>query len=470
MLARMEGTVSTRSGVPAVIKPPAAAARKSSPFKPVTALYDTIAAHRFLFPIVVFAVHFLIVQITATLAYMYGTPRVSSGPYEGSFGPPRDMTGFWENIVGPLRLWDGLWYKFVAEHGYDKTYTATAAFWPLLPWVMREGHNLFGIQPEVVGYLFANLCFAGALIVVYQLLRMDFSAGLVRKTLWAIALFPTSLFFSAVYTEAPFLLFASLCLLCARRGEWPAAGVVGILAALTRSQGIMLLAPLGILLIQQNGLIPSKWVRTAPFAALPILGPLLFGWRLEENGFKWRAFIDVQSEWYRTGASPLKTFECATRGCSFSFSIKGQPVHAVARGDDWTWLTQLIRHPSWDLITGKTWIANSEFLNWRDAVANGDTLELVATLLFIGLAIVGLFKLPLWQSAYVWPPLIVPLFQPSSVHPLFSMPRFVIVLFPLFVVLGMFIEGRWTKTIAVLVSTAMLVLFTIQFSQWYWVS
>ncbi|MEZ4626033.1 MAG: hypothetical protein R2843_14875 [Thermomicrobiales bacterium] len=103
---------------------------------------------------------------------------------------------------------------------------------------------------------------------------------------------------------------------------------------------------------------------------------------------------------------------------------------------EWGWLGDLIRDPSWTLITSQT---------WRDSVANSDTLELVATILALGLALYGLTKLPWWMSAYIWPPLIVPLFQPSSVHPLMSMPRFIIVLFPLFVVLAMLTERRWVR-------------------------
>ncbi|MEZ4497270.1 MAG: hypothetical protein R2845_10930 [Thermomicrobiales bacterium] len=74
------------------------------------------------------------------------------------------------------------------------------------------------------------------------------------------------------------------------------------------------------------------------------------------------------------------------------------------------------------------------------------------------------------MSAYIWPPLIVPLFQPSSVHPLMSMPRFIIVLFPLFVVLAMLTERRWLRYTLTPISILLLVLLTIQFSQWYWVS
>ncbi|MGH2548459.1 MAG: mannosyltransferase family protein, partial [Thermomicrobiales bacterium] len=175
-----------------------------APFRAISAFYNALTTRRFLFPIAVFLVHYAIVQVTATLAYMYGTARGSSEPYPKN-NPYQLMTGFWENIVGPLRLWDGLWYKQVAERGYDYG-AANAAFWPLLPWVMKYGERLTGLQAEVVGYLFTNACFAGSLIVVFHLLKLDFSDDLARKAIWGLALFPTSLFFSAVYTEAPFLL------------------------------------------------------------------------------------------------------------------------------------------------------------------------------------------------------------------------------------------------------------------------
>jgi len=66
--------------------------------------------------------------------------------------------------------------------------------------------------------------------------------------------------------------------------------------------------------------------------------------------------------------------------------------------------------------------------------------------------------------------LIVPLLQPSSVHILMSMPRFGLTLFPIFVLIGMAVRTRWLGIPLGVLSTVMLVLLTIQFSQWYWVS
>jgi len=250
-------------------------------------------------------------------------------------------------------------------------------------------------------------------------------------------------------------------LLCARRGNWLAAGVVGLLAALTRSQGIMLLAPMAVLFLQQYKLEYRRWLPNGLFAALPALGPVIFGDLLEASGQKWRAFIDVQGEWNRASAHPIETFICATRGCELDVHQYGEVRTYRADGADWGWFSDLIRDPGWALISSQT---------WRDSVANSDTLELVATVFALGLAVYGLFKLPWWMSAYLWPPLIVPLFQPSSVHPLMSMPRFIIVLFPLFVVIAMLTGNRWVRYVVTPVSILLLIALTVQFSQWYWVS
>ena len=75
-------------------------------------------------------------------------------------------------------------------------------------------------------------------------------------------------------------------------------------------------------------------------------------------------------------------------------------------------------------------------------LANSDVLELVVTVLFLFLALVGLKLFPLYQTVWVLPGLFIPLLQPSEVHALMSMPRFVLVLFPLFIVLGMLIRPR----------------------------
>ena len=320
---------------------------------------------------------------------------------------------------------------------------------------MDLGNQLTGWPVEVVGYLLSNLAFAVALILLYRLVCIDFDREVARRTLWALALFPTALFFTAVYTESLFLVLVVGALLAARQGQWLVAGIVGALAALTRSYGVLLGLPFLVLLYQQYRLDLRRWFPAAIFAALPLLGPAIFGWHLDQVQGNWRAFIDVQTQWNRYSSTPWDTLRCGIETCH---RLNGG---AILDGADWRWAETLASNPSLDALRDHS---------FRLAVADSDTLELVTTVLFLFLAVIGLRLLPLYQSAYLIPGLLIPLFQPSTVHALMSMPRFGLTLFPLFIVLALLLRPRWLAMPAVVISTLLLIALTAQFALWYWVS
>ena len=405
------------------------------------------------YPLLVFAVHWLIVQAAAIIALLIGVPNGHSAPY-GQLPPPLD--GLAHFIVEPLRQWDGLWYTLIATEGYGgTTETARAAFWPLFPWLMDLGNQLTGWPVEVIGYLVSNLAFAVALVLLYRLVSIDFDRPVARRALWALALFPTALFFTAVYTESLFLMLVVGALLAARQGQWLVAGIVGALAALTRSYGVLLGLPFLVLLYQQYRLDLRRWFPAVIFAALPLLGPAIFGWHLDQVQGNWRAFIDVQTQWNRYSAMPWETLRCAVETCQ---RLNGG---AILDGADWRWVDTLLANPGLDTLRDPA---------FRLAVADSDTLELVTTGLFLILAVIGLRVLPLYQSAYLIPGLLIPLFQPSEVHALMSMPRFGLTLFPLFVVLGVLLRPRGLALPLAVMSTLLLILLTAQFALWFWVS
>lgn len=464
--------------VTAPIRSPRVAARPIPSAPPTTAGWIG-------YPVLVGVIHLLIVQITAALAYHYGTSTSPSPPYQSSpppYGMPKPHTGLSHWLVDPMRQWDGLWYRLIAIIGYSKP-IANAAFWPAYPWAMRGLGDITGMSYDTAGWIIANVCFFVALILLYRLVSLDFDPAIGKATLWAIALFPTSLFFSAVYTESPFLMFIVGGLLAARLRQWWLAGVLGALAAATRSYGVFLILPYAVLYYQQNGAYLRRWIPRALPVVLPVLGPLAFSLELNHAlknnqsatkshysfsllgrhfDFTLReplAWKDVQSQWNRYSAMPWDTLKWA-----FSSSPRGRQIpteYGHFDGAYWGWLSDLIHHPSWSLITSNA---------WRRTAAESDTLELVCTLLFLGLAVIGIVKLPVYYSVFLIPGLIVPLLQPSSVHVLMSMPRFGLTLFPIFVLIGMGLRRRWLGMPAGVLSAALLILLTIQFSQWYWVS
>ena len=91
-------------------------------------------------PIRVWVIHWLLVQIPATLAMRFGVPNDPPSPPYGEMPPTLAGLAHW--IVEPLRNWDGLWYRLIALEGYGGgTESAKAAFWPLLPGTMRGGNS-----------------------------------------------------------------------------------------------------------------------------------------------------------------------------------------------------------------------------------------------------------------------------------------------------------------------------------------
>ncbi|MGN6485495.1 MAG: mannosyltransferase family protein [Thermomicrobiales bacterium] len=416
----------------------------------------------------VWLVHWLLTQVPATLAYHFGSTRPERlGGASWAYAPnvewhPVELSGLAHWFVEPMRLWDGSWYRLVSIFGYEPGKSALAAFFPAYPWLMKWGHQLTGWSPETIGYIISNVAFFGALTIVYLIVSMDFSPTVAQRTLWAVALFPTSFFFTAVYTESLFLLLAATALYTARRRMWWLAGLLGLIAALTRSAGVMLLAPFAVIFIQQHGWDIRRWFPNAIPAALPALGPVIYGWILVRHDMKFTDWITQQWQWNRFSAMPWQTFDCTLNGCVAqvrSFTSETYPY--AVQPIDWGWIGDIIRHPTWSHFTS---------FAWRDRMARGDVLEFVVTILAFALVLIGLRRLPLYYTAFTVPPLIVPLFSPSSVHPLMSMPRFVLPLFPLFVMIALLIPNRRVGLVLAGISTVLLILLTMQFAQWYWVA
>ena len=430
-------------------------------------------------PALVWVVHWMLTQIPATFAYHYGAIRTMrenpprSGLYVEDFGPdsraysnvlpPLDtLSSVAHWIVEPFRNWDGTWYMLVATGGYDPNLEATAAFWPLYPWLMDIGSRATGWAPETIGYLISNVAFYFALHYLYRLVTLDFDSSVAQRSLWALALFPTAFFFNAVYTESLFLLLAVAALYHGRKGEWLVAGVIGLLAALTRSAGVMQLAPFGILFLQQYGWSIRRWFPNVFASALPALGPIIFGWLLTRRDLGFFDWANQQWQWNRFSATPWRTFDCTLNGCDAEVRfISGETGETYVQPIDWGWIGQLFDNLNWTFVT------SSEF---RFRFGESHVLELSVTVLAIVLVLVGLRLVPLYYTAFAIPALIVPLLTPSSVNPLMSMPRFVLPLFPLFVVAALLIRHRTTGLVLAAGSSILLVILTMQFALWYWVS
>lgn len=223
-------------------------------------------------PLIIFSIHTVLVFTVGAFAisHFYALNEVPAIQYR--LGP---MSGIDHYLVQPLRNWDGYWYSLLANYGYG-IYTSSAAFWPLYPLLLWIGAQITNWDVAVVGLVISNVSFLFALILLYRLVRLDFSEEVARRTIWLTAFFPTAFYFSALYTESLFLLVTVASIYYGRTGRWGRASIALGLAALTRNTGVLVIIPLAIFLYRQYGWDPRRWWQQGVKLAIGASTPLLF--------------------------------------------------------------------------------------------------------------------------------------------------------------------------------------------------
>jgi hypothetical protein len=363
-------------------------------------------------------------------------PRVA---YWDRFHNTRDL-GY---AIDVWARWDSVFFLQVAKHGYDHTVAATKAFFPLYPAVVGAlGRVLFG-HYVVAGVLVSLACALGAFLLLYRIAEVRMGADGAQRTLLYLAVFPMSLFLQAVYSESLYLLLVLAAFVFAERGQWTRAGLLAGLALLTRSTAVALLPALAVLAWRS----PQRrrafaWLGLAPllFALYPLLLWLQVGDAL--------AFQDAEGLWKRhlSPAGPL-----------------GGLWDGLRAG--WAGVEQLVSGSH----THAYWTAVSGIDPMRAAIENLEGLAFLV--LFIGLTVVAWRRFGAPYGLFAACSLAVPLSVPSQSWPLQSMPRFGLVVFPLFLALAALGGGRPRLHAGIVAVSALLLgVAVVQWALWQWVA
>lgn len=166
-----------------------------------------------------------------------------------SFGLPRAIYSF--------ANFDGVHYLTIAREGYLTT-NFIQAFFPLFPAVILHGlHTLFpSLNLLIAGLVLANLFFLGFLLIGFRLIASTYSARIAWRFIFAVLLFPWSIFLASLYTESLFLLLMISCFWFAHKKNWVWAALMAALLSSTRIVGIMIVPALLIELY--SSVIPAK--------------------------------------------------------------------------------------------------------------------------------------------------------------------------------------------------------------------
>jgi hypothetical protein len=299
-------------------------------------------------------------------------------------------------LVGVWQRWDACWYTKIATFGYEANENSVN-FWPLFPLLTALVSLVLGAGAVALsGLVVAGIAFVAGIEGLRRLVGRDFGPEVANRTILAISFFPTAFFFFAPFTESLFLALSVWAIVGARERRWLLALVAAFLASLTRIQGLFLMLPLA----WEAGM---AW-RESGLSAGRRLGPI--DRRLVLSGV--------------AAAAPLAGF-----GAFLAFSLAVAGKTPLDTQDAWGGRNF---HWPWDVAVA----------SWNWAVEQHDPLQFInlATLIGFGLAILfGLRRLPVAYSLVAIPQvaLLATRLQPT---PLTSTARYLLVVFPVFVLLA----------------------------------
>ena len=365
---------------------------------------------------------FLVIRLTLSI-WMWGVRQVfqqpiSPDPVLRPYLGVNIETNPW---LEPWQRWDAIHYQAIAERGYQ-AFGGAVFTPPLYPLLVRLLTMLSGTSSLLAGILISNLAFLASLAALYDLIEKETGdSKQARRGLVYLASFPTAFFFLAGYSESLYLLAAILSIYMVKQQKWVWGGIWGAVAALTRLTGALMIVPLA-------------------FAA-------------------WEKFREKST--FRPWIAPALTLSGALVFPLYTWLDLGYPPWEP-------WLVQAARSqgglafPGYSLFLALQGIMTGNFV-LADLFDAGFLILFLATLPAI------FRKLPPIYGIYQTVYLVLYLSRVSHMQALLSTARYVLVLFPAFIIFADWGQRRWVNRVFLYASWIGLLLLSGQFAIWGWV-
>lgn len=336
-------------------------------------------------------------------------------------------------LMYPWGNFDGIYYLLIAAKGY----TVNAGFFPLFPLTIRLVSDIFGtlLAFDPLQYLSANVLvntyFLLGLCMFYKLLQLDYSDKISFRTLIVMLCFPVSFYFVGIYTEGLFLLLALTSFYFARKQMWFWACIWAMLLTATRIVGVSIIPALLLefyLTHRKNKHSVTLMIQKGWPLLLTPLGLLGYMWF---NALKWGNalfFIQAQGNFQnnRTVSSLVFIPQTLFRYLKIFYTLPTS---------QYEWWVALLEFASFLLASALLYIA------WKQKV----------------------------RLSYIVYALLV-LLIPASTGTFTGLPRYVLVLFPIYIALAFTLKKPVLLYGYIVLGLVLQGLMLALFSQGYYVS
>jgi Gpi18-like mannosyltransferase len=226
------------------------------------------------------------------------------------------LNGSPPGFAEPWDRWDAPHYTDIAvfgymaddpgvlhEPGYRQLYPGDLdlyiVFFPLYPWLVGMVDVVVG-APAISAILVSAVASLFVAPLLYRLVAADLGPRVGLLSAGFLLVFPTAYFLHIGYTEALFLALAFGSLWLARTGRWWWAGGIGLLAALARVNGLVLVPALAVeafLQWRRDRLVPWASVGAMAFVGIGFGIYLGVNWAVYGDPL---AFAEIQRDhWFK---------------------------------------------------------------------------------------------------------------------------------------------------------------------------
>jgi hypothetical protein len=178
------------------------------------------------------------VLFVASLAVLWLGALLAYGAVNGGFHG--FFSWFFQRMT---QTGDGPRYQAIAESGYASSGDTVnnIVFYPLYPFLVGVLGRVLGGHIALAGVILSQTCYGLSAVVMARL--AEHTCAHPRWAWASYVLYPFGFFCLGLFTEGLFLLLTLSGLYAIRRRKWALCGVCGVLCALCRTQGILLVLP-----------------------------------------------------------------------------------------------------------------------------------------------------------------------------------------------------------------------------------
>lgn len=323
---------------------------------------------------------------------------------------------------------DGEHYVSIAKLGYGY---GQYAFFPLYPLLIRFFGHLSGSDvADFVrsGILLSHVFLLTALVGLYKLINLDYSKETARKAIILLLLFPTSFYLVAVYNESLFLALSVWSFYFARKRLWLPATLLGIAMTATRFVGLIILPALLVEWVMSR---KDKKIMFSEFPEYLVSIPT--------GLFAYMYYLEKKTHDMFTFFSNLALF-------------------GEQRSDKLIILPQVFYRYIFKILP------NLKTTFWP--ILFSTFLEFFMGIIFLGISLISFLRLRLSYAVFISFGYIIPTFSGSFS----SLPRYVMILFPTYILLSEIIQRKKVLFVFYLLSFILLVISFALYSRGYWLS